>query len=295
MKIKKQRLVAMCLTAILVTSLSACTNGEATGSSEISVVTDRESSAEKSNDVTATTTKSTTSVTATTTQSTTSVTVTSTAEEDIIVVELEEYKLINQEIIFDNIVANYPIISELVCSDSENSAAIQDRFNGLLYDFALDYWEDIDSEKQYEVTYEIASASSNQLSVVFTLNEINGDNYQKNALKLRFNSGRYNHEQFSGNDEFISYNTWYVWEGDEQIEVLTEGVSAIELSEYLHEKYGEKDTFEEHVRNAGNVEYVTEYPLLWIYYSDKEEGFILLIPVSSEMGSYVEVKLLVGG
>lgn len=284
MKINKQRLAAICLTVILVTSLSACTNGNATVSSEKSVVTDRESSAEKTNDVTATTT-----------QLTTSVSVTSTAEEDKIVVELEEYILKNQEIILDNIVANYPVISELICSDSENSAAVQDRFNGLLCDFALKYWTDIDSEKQYEVTYEIACAYSNGIDILYLINEEEGTAFQKHALSLNLNYGRYNHEQFLGNDEFILYNAWYVWEGDEQIEVLTEGVSNMVLSEYLHEKYGDNDTFEEHVRNAGNVDYETEFPLLWIYYSDKEEGWILLIPVSEEMGSYVEVKLLVGG
>jgi len=223
--------------------------------------------------------------------------------ESNIVAEIEEYRVIDNMLSTDNMVVHYPAISELTTTNSiiesnpdiaEHYEEYQVPFNDLLKDYACNYWSNLDSEMRYEVTYEVMHVSWGAISVLYSLKEADGDGIQKHSLTLNFANGSHDY-WFRGDEESAEFYTQNIWEATEKFDILTEGMSAKALSDYLHVEYGDIDTFRDHFQNAGNVEYETEHELLWIYFSEEADGLVLLIPVSNDLGNYVEIILPIGG
>jgi hypothetical protein len=219
------------------------------------------------------------------------------------VIEIEEYCLIDQPITTDNTVVHYPIISELTATTRIIEAnpdiaklyeEYQIPFNVLLKDYAINYWNEVDSDKSYEVTFEVTHASWGAISILYSLKEADGEVLQKHSLTLDFGKGSQSY-WFRGDEEATEFYIQNLWEVTEKFDILTEGISAKDLSEYLQVEYGDIDTFREHFQNAGNVEYETEHDLMWLYFSEEGDSIFLLIPVSSDMGNYVEIELPIGG
>lgn len=269
------------LVIFLCISLCACVKAEVTTSEQTSVTLESESVVQ------------TTEVVAIKTDVTTG----------NVVLEIEEYCISDQVTTKNNIVAHYPVISELTTTTgiieanpdiAEFYEDNQIPFNVLLKEYACNYWNDLDSDIRYEVTFEVTHASWGGISIVYSLQESDGDGLQKHSLTLDFGKGSQN-SWFSGDEEATEFYTQNLWDATEKFDILTNGISAKDLSEYLHKEYGDIDTFREHFQNAGNVEFESERELLWLYFSEEAGNIVLLIPISNDMGNYVEIKLPIGG
>lgn len=223
--------------------------------------------------------------------------------ESNIVAEIEEYRVIDNMLSTNNMLVHYPAISELTTTTSiiesnpdiaEHYDEYQVPFNELLKDYACNYWNDVDSNMRYEVTYEVTCVEWNVMSILYSLQEADGEGFQKHSLTLNFVNELHNYA-FRGDEEATEFYIQNIWDATENFDILTDGISAKALSDYLHVEYGDIDTFRDSFQNAGNVEFETEHELLWIYFSKEADGLILLIPVLSDMGNYVEIKLPIGG
>lgn len=186
----------------------------------------------------------------------------------------------------DAFTINYPIFI------SQKFSEYQDNFNNLLKEYAFDYWKLPEEGINYSVSYEITGYNAHWISILYSIS-IDGNNHiQRHSLNLSLISGNTLYLMESM-EEGVNWNASCLWDGDVECEIITEGVSNQALSEYLQSEYPDYETFLSVFCDADNTSFISDYDLFWTFLSD--EGIIVLIPVSHEMGDYVEVKMLIGG
>lgn len=200
--------------------------------------------------------------------------------------EAEDFSIENRLEEGDISSINYPVFT------SQTYSGYQDNFNSLLKQYACNYWTLPEEGIHYSVSYEITGYSPHYISILYSLRVDGIDNIQKHSLNLSLISG--NEDCLMDNmGEGVDWNASYIWNGDAECEIISEGVSNIELSEYLQAEYPDYETFLYVFSNADNTDLIAAHNAFWTYISD--EAIIVLIPVSDEMENYVEVKMVIGG
>lgn len=180
----------------------------------------------------------------------------------------------------------YPIFISKVFSE------YQDNFNSLLKQYAYNYWKMPEEGIKYLVSYEITGHNFHWISIVYSLRVDGIDRIQKHSLNLSLISGN-GQKLMEPMEEGVDWNASYIWDGDAECEIISEGISNNALSEYLQSEYPDYETFLNAFSNADNTSFISDYDAYWTFISDEE--IIVLIPVSDEMGDYVEVKMVIGG
>jgi len=202
------------------------------------------------------------------------------------VLETEDFSFENGFEKGDAFTINYPIFI------SQKYSEYQDNFNNLLKQYAFDYWKLPEEGINYSVSYEITGYNVHWISILYSI-IVDGNNHiQKHSLNLSLISGN-NLNLMESMEEGVNWNASYIWDGDVACEIITGGVSNQALSEYLQSEYPDYETFLSVFSDADNTSSISNYDPFWTFLSD--EGIIVLIPVSHEMGDYVEVKMLIGG
>ena len=186
----------------------------------------------------------------------------------------------------ENYTISYPIFT------SQGFPEYQEDFNALLRQYAYNYWTLPKDGSKYSVTYEITGYNANEISILYVLLAEGSNVVQKHSLNLSLYTGS-SLLTMEIMEDGAGWNASCIWDGDESCTIISEGVSNQELSAYLQSEYPDYDTFLRDFTNADNTSYVSNDKLFWTYLSD--EGMVVLIPVSDEMGNYVEVKMVTGG
>ena len=200
--------------------------------------------------------------------------------------EAEDFSFENRFEKGDAFTINYPIFI------SQKFSEFQDNFNTLLKEYAFDYWKLPEKGINYSVSYEITGYNAHWISILYSISIDGNNQIQRHSLNLSLISGNTLYLMESM-EEGVNLNASYLWDGNVECKIVTEGVSNQDLSEYLQSEYPDYETFYRAFCNADNTSVISAYDPFWTFLSD--EGIIVLIPVSHEMGDYVEVKMLIGG
>lgn len=200
--------------------------------------------------------------------------------------EAEDFSIENKFEDGDVFSINYPVFTSQAYSE------YQDDFNSLLKQYAYNYWIFPEEGIHYSVSFEITGYNVHWISILYSLRVDRTDNIQKHSLNLSLNSGNIN-RLMDAMEDGVDWNASYIWDGEEECKIVSEGIINSALSEYLQSEYPDYDTFLNVFSNADNTDFLSDYGTCWTYFSD--EGIIVLIPVSDEMGNYVEVKMVIGG
>lgn len=203
------------------------------------------------------------------------------------VLETEDFSFESELVEGDYFSVNYPVFA------SRTFPEVQDQFNTLLSQYAYSYWTLPEEYTHYQVSYEITGYNTRDISIVYSLQIDGNDHIQKHSLNLSLYTGDIQRSTMEVMEDGAGLNATYLWESDASCEILSEGVSNAELSEYLQSVFPDYDTFYQVFYNADNTSFISDYDPYWTYLSD--EGVIVLIPVTEELGDYVAVKMVIGG